>query len=88
MADRPETPGERAFRLQLEAQCRRIAEQIAEQALPGTGFALLMFDFGADGNLAYVSNAQRADMRRALREWLATTAQPGDPEYRSGGRRG
>ena len=80
MADRPETHGERAFRLQLETRCRAVAEKIARESLPGTGFALLMFDFGADGNMAYVSNAKRADMRRAVREWLETTRQPGDDD--------
>lgn len=34
------------------------------------GFALLIFDFGDGGTMAYSSNARRADMIRALDELL------------------
>jgi hypothetical protein len=37
---------------------------------PGAGFALLLFDFGEKGNIAYVSNANREDMIEALGELL------------------
>lgn len=39
---------------------------------PGIGFALLMFDFGEGGTMAYTSNAVRADMIAALEELLKT----------------
>lgn len=35
---------------------------------PPIGFALLVFDFGENGFLAYASNAERRDMIRSLRE--------------------
>lgn len=35
------------------------------------GFALFVFDFGDAGNLSYVSNAERPDMVKAVKEWLA-----------------
>lgn len=35
------------------------------------GFALLYFDHGAIGNTTYVSNADRADMIKALHELIA-----------------
>jgi hypothetical protein len=35
---------------------------------PGYGFALLMFSFGEDGFLTHVSNANRADLVKLLRE--------------------
>lgn len=36
-----------------------------------TGFVLLVFDFKAGSRMNYISNAERADMRVALRELLA-----------------
>jgi hypothetical protein len=38
----------------------------------GRGFALLVFDFGPDGMMNYLSNASREDMLIALREFIAT----------------
>lgn len=37
---------------------------------PNAGFALLVFDFGDKGSLAWVSNAERADMYEGLVEFL------------------
>jgi hypothetical protein len=54
-------------REQLEAQCKEIGDVIREAA-PGLGFALVLFDFGEKGNMAYVSTAQRADTIKMLRE--------------------
>ncbi len=50
---------------------RRIGRKMKQQLPPGVGFALLVFDFGEKGNLAYVSNADRADMLVAMREFIA-----------------
>jgi hypothetical protein len=36
-----------------------------------TGFVLLMFEFGADKRMNYLSNAERADMLSALKELVA-----------------
>ena len=36
-----------------------------------TGFCLLMFDFGSDKRMNYVSNAQREDMLCAMKEFIA-----------------
>ena len=52
----------------LEAICRNLAPAIDAQLDEREGFALLLFDFGEKGSLAYISNAQRRDMIRALRE--------------------
>lgn len=57
-----------ARRLALEMRCRKIAETIAPKLQPGTGFALLTFDFGEGGHTAYVSNAARTDIIKLLRE--------------------
>lgn len=34
------------------------------------GFALLVFDFGEDGTMSYISNAEREDMLEAMTEFL------------------
>jgi hypothetical protein len=57
---------QKQVRLLLESQARRLAEGCPA----GVGFALMIFDFGEGGNMAYVSNAERADMIRALEELL------------------
>ena len=50
-------------------QMRDIAEMISEK-IPGLGFALIVFQFKKPGMSNYVSNAQRADMIKALEETL------------------
>lgn len=56
---------------------RRMNEvgQLIQMSLPeGWGFSLLIFDFDnakTDGGVFYVSNAQRADMLVAMREFIA-----------------
>lgn len=47
----------------------RAAIATLEKQFPGLGLALFVFDFGA-GGLSYISNADRSDMVRAVREWL------------------
>ena len=37
-----------------------------------TGFALMIFDFGPDERMNYLSNASREDMIAALKELVAT----------------
>lgn len=44
---------------------------LLRQATPkGMGFALLLFDLGADGNMNYVSSAKREDMIAAMIELI------------------
>lgn len=57
-------------RKKLEEVSREVAELIASAMPPGVGFALLVFDFGEGGNLAWMSNAERPSMIAAVREWL------------------
>lgn len=52
---------------------RRIAESIGSVTPEGFGFALLMFDIGKPGRMNYISNARRADMLRALKEFVASS---------------
>jgi hypothetical protein len=52
-------------RAELEQVAREVGAKLAaavSEKHPDAGFALLVFDFGDRGSLAYVSNAQREDM--------------------------
>ncbi len=57
----------------LELACREVLAKIGHDLRhlqpAGLGFALLVFDLGEGGNLAYVSNARREDMVRAMLEF-------------------
>lgn len=54
----------------LEIVCRealqKIGNELRQLEPAGLGYALLVFDVGAGGNLAYVSNARRDDIARAM----------------------
>ncbi len=63
-------------RLDLEDTCRAIGQAIraaVNQAAPhgGLGFALVLFDFGDAGNMAYVANGDRRGVIATLEELLA-----------------
>jgi len=62
---------------QLEEKARDVGHLIGSVCdNMGVGFALLMFDFGEHGNMTWISNAQRADMIKALRELIERLQQP------------
>lgn len=59
----------------LNAKAREIAQTLkrALEPLPDAGFTLFLFDMsegGPPGFMAYISNADRADMIKAVKEWL------------------
>lgn len=62
-------------RFQLKDSARLLAphldKALAEAHGERIGFVVFLFDFGSDGSLAYISNAQRPDMIKAVEEWLA-----------------
>lgn len=55
-----------------ERALREIADSIKAKVPPGFGFGLFIFEFGDKGTMFWVSNAQRPDMIKSLREWIAT----------------
>lgn len=57
-----------ARRKKLEDDVSRIGRRIGDSLAPGIGFTLLFFEFGEQGELAYISNAQRDDMVKVLRQ--------------------
>lgn len=72
MAIENETPETRHAREQLQRIAAGVAQMVS-RCLPadaGVGFAVVLFDFGDAGHIAYASNAEREGMTRALRELL------------------
>lgn len=55
---------------QLQALAEALGDLLEEAAGEKVLFALHIFGEGADGRGQYVSNAERADVRKALRELL------------------
>ena len=49
---------------------RRIADTIKPMLPQAHGFLLMTFDFDAPGRMNYLSNAQRGDVVKMLREFL------------------
>lgn len=58
-------------RAELEMDSRRIADIVSKELPRGVGFALFVYSFGAKGNLAYISNGDRAGMIETVKEWIA-----------------
>lgn len=52
-----------------------IGRTVDRQLPYGWGFIVLAFPFGAGGRMNYVSNAERADVVRALYEFIEATKQ-------------
>ena len=57
-----------------------IGQAIKEQG-GGYGFALFMFSFGEGTEMTWISNAERPDMVKALREFIETVERGKDDEF-------
>lgn len=55
---------------ELEEIARDVGRVIGGAVPPGVGFALLVFDFGTQGTISYLSNARREDMIAALKNLI------------------
>lgn len=55
---------------QLEEDARALVKILHQGMLPGCGFVLFLFEFGEDGWLTYIADAEREDVVKVLREWL------------------
>jgi len=55
---------------ELRAKAREIGKIIGGALPEGVGFALLVFNYGEGGNVAWISNARRDDMMLALAEFM------------------
>ena len=50
-----------------------IAQKVDNELPTGFGFVVLTFEFGKTGQMMYVSNAEREDIVKAMKEWIAKT---------------
>jgi hypothetical protein len=75
-----ETPEDRRKRERLEAECRELGTVMMPYMPRGTGFTLVLYDFGSGGNMAYISNGNREDCLAMLRELLGKI----DPQKEGG----
>lgn len=59
----------------VKARLRNIAKNIDDRLPDGFGFCLLTFPFGEQegGEIMYVSNADRQDIVKAMKEWIQKT---------------
>lgn len=74
----PDQPAGHDYRIPVPPEIvknnQEIGRLIGSQLPPGWGFALLVFTFGGGGTMTYISNAQRADMVKAMQEFIAKQA--------------
>jgi hypothetical protein len=69
-AGEPESREFREHREKLQAWTAGLAKALSETMPEGRGFALLCFDLGEGGAMAYCSNAKRDDMIKAMQEFM------------------
>jgi hypothetical protein len=58
----------------VKERMREFGRDIKKRCPAGWGFTLLMFSYGADGAMVYLSSAEREDMLKALQEFLQKQA--------------
>lgn len=51
------------------------AARLESNMPPGWGFTILFFTYGEGGSMAYISSAQRADMLKAMYEFIRMQAE-------------
>lgn len=56
---------------EAEKALREIGEYIKGMVPAGMGFSLLLFDYGPDGSMFYMSSAKREDMIKAMKEFIS-----------------
>jgi hypothetical protein len=65
----PQEQEDQKVRADLQALGRHVDHQLPY----GWGFVVLAFPFGADSRMNYISNAERADVVRAMYEFIEAT---------------
>lgn len=69
MSDESKKPQQKIMELLVQRVGEQIAAELEDTTTgPPMGFMLMIFDFGEGGFCAYMSNAQRRDIVRLLRE--------------------
>lgn len=59
--------------LEVKKNLKHIADNIKKELPEGFGFALLAFEFNKEGQLMYISNSDRTDIVKAMKEWIKKT---------------
>lgn len=59
----------------VKSKMQKIAKKVDEELPIGYGFVVLAFNFGEgkDNEMMYVSNANRQDIVKAMKEWIKKT---------------
>lgn len=59
----------------VKGKMQKIARKVDEELPNGFGFVVLAFNFGEseDNEMMYVSNANRQDIVKAMKEWIEKT---------------
>lgn len=59
----------------VKGKMQKIARKVDEELPNGYGFVVLTFNFGEgiDNEMMYVSNANRQDIVKAMKEWIEKT---------------
>ena len=59
----------------VKGKMQKIASKVDEELPNGYGFVVLTFNFGEgiDNEMMYVSNANRQDIVKAMKEWIEKT---------------
>ena len=57
-------------RKELESLAAKVGGELKTKMPTGTGFIVLVFDFGEAGNLAYMSTCERREAIAVMREWI------------------
>lgn len=55
---------------EAETTMRKIGGMLKQIIPEGMGFTFLLFDYGSEGNMFYISSAQREDMIKAMEEFI------------------
>lgn len=57
----------------VKRKMQTIAHKVKEELPDGFGFVVLSFIFDNPGQMMYVSNANREDIVKAMKEWIEKT---------------
>lgn len=59
----------------IKGKMQHIAKKVDDELPEGFGFCVLVFPFGKteDGQMMYVSNADRLDIVKSMEEWIEKT---------------
>lgn len=57
----------------VKSKMQTIADKVKEELPDGFGFVVLSFVFDNPGQMMYVSNANREDIVKAMKEWIEKT---------------